>query len=158
MRPSRFFLSLWLFACGAAGSADIDGGSGGGAGAGGSMGQAGDTPTSDASIDERGTVAMDARPERVVTCEGRDGNTCATRPDAQACQMCIQSCCCDPIAVCRADAACAPAIGKFDDCIAQGNMGVACLVVAVESLADAALFAAIADCVDMECGDLTCPL
>jgi hypothetical protein len=111
----------------------------------------------DASGDDASPV-VDAGPDRIVTCEGRDGNACTATPDARACQRCIQSCCCDPLAACRADMACASAIGLFNDCIQQGSMGVACLVVAVESLADAALFAAVADCVDMECGDLTCPL
>jgi hypothetical protein len=120
------------------------------------MGQAGDMPGPDASVGD--APAADARADRIVTCEGRDGNGCSIMPDAKACQRCIQSCCCDPVAACRADAMCAAAIGVFNDCIQQGNTGVACLVDAVGSLPDAALFAAIADCVDMECGDLTCSL
>jgi hypothetical protein len=139
-----------LVACGSAGST----GTGGGSGTGGSGGNMTDV---DASVDDAPPLS-DSRADRVVTCEGRDGNTCSTMPDAPACRRCIQSCCCNPIAACRADAMCAAAIGKFNDCIQQGETGLACLVVAVESLPDAALFAAIADCVDMECGDLTCQL
>jgi hypothetical protein len=153
-KRATFFLALVLLAgCGAAGSTTTGGG--GSNGTGGSMGQAGDMPGVDASMDD---AAKDAVPDRIVTCEGRDGNSCSIMPGVQACQRCIQSCCCDPIAACRADAMCAAAIGVFNNCIQQGNMGVACLVEAVGTLPDAALFAAIADCVDMECGDLTCPL
>jgi hypothetical protein len=119
------------------------------------VGQGGETP--DASGDVASPV-IDAGPDRIVTCEGRDGSACSAVPDAQACQRCIQSCCCDPVAACRADASCAAAIGVFNDCLQKGNLGVACLVPAVESLTDPALFVSIADCVDMECGDLTCPL
>jgi hypothetical protein len=121
------------------------------------MGQAGTMPPVDASMDDAPPV-KDAGPDRVITCEGRDGNTCSAMPGAPACQRCIQSCCCNALDACRANAMCTVAIGKFNECIQQGNAGVACLVVAVESQTDATLFVAVADCVDMECGDLTCSL
>ena len=142
-----------LVACGNAGSA---GTGGGGSGFGGSTGQGGDMPGGDASSDVGS--AMDALPDPIKTCEPEDGNACTISPEAQGCQRCIQSCCCDRLATCRADTDCAAAIGRFNDCIQQGNMGVACLVVAVETLPDAALFASVAECVSDECGDLTCRL
>jgi hypothetical protein len=142
-----------LAACGATGSA---GTGGGGSAAVGTGGQGGDTPA-DASAGDADRAA-DVESDRIVTCEGRDGNTCTIMPEARGCQRCVQSCCCDPLAACRADAPCAAAIGIFNDCIRQGNTGLFCLVPAYESLTDAALFVAIADCEDMEHCDLTCPL
>jgi hypothetical protein len=145
--------TLSLASCGASGSA---GTGGGGSAAVGTGGQGGDTPA-DASAGD-GARTADVEPDHVVTCEDRDGNACTIMPEAQGCQRCVQSCCCDAIAACRADAACAGAIPIFNDCLRQGNTGLACLVPVYEALTDAALFVAIADCEDMERCDLTCPL
>jgi hypothetical protein len=86
-----------------------------------------------------------------------DAPACSPPDDAQGCGRCLLSKCCNELAACRANADCMAGIVAFDQCLAQGNDGVTCLVDGVAAAGDGALFASTAGCSDEQCKDLSCP-